>query len=195
MKVGIVGAGSIGRALAMRVVQAGGSCVIGNRRGPDSLVDLVAGLGVGARAGTASEVVQEEVVFLAVPWRALPDAVGFVPDWESRIVVDATNAVGAGIDLGGRTSSEIVAELAPGARLVKAFNTLRPEWLVADPRAAGGRRVVFFSGDDARAKAEIGRLIERLGFAGIDLGRLAEGGRLQQFPGGPLPSLNLVRLD
>jgi hypothetical protein len=62
--------------------------------------------------------------------------------------------------------------------------------LASDPRDAGGRRVVFVSGDDAAAKAMVGRLIEQLGFSGIDLGSLAIGGKLQQFPGGPLPALN-----
>jgi predicted dinucleotide-binding enzyme len=194
MKVGIVGAGAIGRAFAVAVVRSGGCCVIASRRGPGSLADLVATLGSTVRAGTVADTIQEEVVLLAVPWHAIEAAVGFVPDWENRIVLDATNAVGA-VDLQGRPSSEIVAGLVPGARLVKAFNTLRPEWLAADPAQAGGRRVIFYSGDDARAKAEVGRLIERLGFAGADLGRIAEGGRLQQFPGGSLGSLNLIRLD
>jgi hypothetical protein len=195
MKVGIVGAGSIGRAFAVSVLRARGCCVLSNSRGPESLADLIAELGTGAKAGAVAEAVLEEIVLLAIPWPSVPEAVGFVPDWENRIVVDATNAVGPDIDLNGRTSSEIVADLVPGARLVKAFNTLRPEWLAADPHEAGGRRVVFYSGDDTRAKAEIGRLIARMGFAGVDLGRLAEGGRLQQFPGGPLPVLNLIRLD
>lgn len=59
--------------------------------------------------------------------------------------------------------------------------------------ATGGRRVLFYSGDDARAKAEVGALIDRLGFFGIDLGPLSVGGRLVQFPGGPLPAHNFVR--
>ena len=58
-----------------------------------------------------------------------------------------------------------------------------------------GHRVLFYSGDDAPAKAKVGALIDRLGFAGIDLGSLATGGRLVQFPGGPLPALNLVKFD
>ena len=66
--------------------------------------------------------------------------------------------------------------------------------LAGDPRAEGGRRVLFYSGDDARSKAEVGALIERLGFFGIDLGSLAVGGKLAQFPGGPLPNHNLVKV-
>jgi hypothetical protein len=151
------------------------------------------------RGGTVEEAAQPEIVLLALPWRRLPEAVSKVPDWEGRIVIDATNPIGAPdftiADLGGRTSSEVVADLVPGAHLVKAFNTLRSDILAADPSEAGGRRVIFFSGDHGRAKAEVGRLIDRLGFAGIDLGGLAVGGRLQQFPGGPLATLNLISLS
>jgi predicted dinucleotide-binding enzyme len=113
-------------------------------------------------------------------------------------VVDATNAVivpGSTVpDLGGRTSSEIVADLVPGARVVKGFNTLLAETLGSDPRVSGGQRVVFFSGDDPAAKKGFSGLLADAGFAGIDLGDLATGGRLQQFPGGPLAVINLIKL-
>jgi 8-hydroxy-5-deazaflavin:NADPH oxidoreductase len=97
-------------------------------------------------------------------------------------------------NLHGRTSSEVVADLVPGARLVKAFNTLPPELLSAAPYEAGGRRVIFLSGNDAAARAEVSQLIQSLGFASIDLGDLPTGGRLQGIPGGPLPALNLIEL-
>jgi predicted dinucleotide-binding enzyme len=114
-------------------------------------------------------------------------------------VIDANNSIEAPLfkpfDLGGRTSSEIVAGYVPGARVVKAFNHLRAPLLAADPASEGGKRVLFFSGDDADAKAQVASLIERLGFFGIDLGSLALGARLVQFPGGPLPTHNLVQFD
>lgn len=97
-------------------------------------------------------------------------------------------------ELDGRGSSEVVADLVPGARLVKAFNTLTPAVLARDAREAGGRRVVFYSGDEAGAQAAEGELIGRMGFFPVDLGGLATGWRLQQFPGGPLPALNPIRL-
>ena len=78
---------------------------------------------------------------------------------------------------------------------MKAANTLRAELLGADPRDAGGRRVLFLSGDDAGAKAEVSQLFEAAGFFPIDLGDLVTGGRLQQATGGPLAALNLVLLD
>jgi len=110
---------------------------------------------------------------------------------ERSAVIDATNAFNA--DLGGRTSSEIVADLVPGVHLVKAANTLREDILGADPHQAGGRRVIFLSGDDAVAKAAVVELFDGAGFFPIDLGDLVTGGRMQQI-GGPLPTLDLVRL-
>src|SRR6267142_6067775 len=76
--------------------------------------------------------------------------------WSGEIVIDATNAVLIPslepLPLGGLTSSEIVAQLVPGSRLVKAANTFAADVLGADPREAGGRRVMFVSGDDADAR-------------------------------------------
>ena len=66
--------------------------------------------------------------------------------------------------------------------------------MAGDPTSDGGRRVLFYSGNDDSAKAKVAALIDRVGFAGIDLGSLAIGGRLTQFPGGPLPNLNLVKI-
>jgi predicted dinucleotide-binding enzyme len=66
--------------------------------------------------------------------------------------------------------------------------------MAADPSQSGGRRVLFLSGNHADANAVIAGLIERFGFAPVDLGKLSEGGRLQQF-GGALPSLNLIKLN
>jgi len=89
----------------------------------------------------------------------------------------------------------VFARFVPGARVVKAFNHLRPDLVAGDPAVGGGRRVLFYSGDDIGAKAEVGALIDGLGFFGIDLGLLPIGSRLVQFPGGPLPAMNLVKFD
>jgi 8-hydroxy-5-deazaflavin:NADPH oxidoreductase len=198
MTIGIVGAGAISQALATQLARAGIDTLISNSRGPHTLTTVVEALGPRVRAVTAPEAAALDLVVLAVPWHRLREALTPLPPWNGRIVIDTTNPlVPAGVpppDLGGRTSSEIVADLLPGARLVKAFNTLPPRLVAADPHEAGGRRVVFFSGNDVPAKAEVGELIGRLGFAGVDLGDLATGGKLQQYPGGPLPTLNLIRL-
>ncbi|SEJ62734.1 hypothetical protein SAMN04244579_04946, partial [Azotobacter beijerinckii] len=137
------------------------------------------------------------IVLVAVNWSKLLAALAGLPDFGGRIVIDANNPIEAPLfrplELHGRASSEVFADLVPGACVVKAFNHLQPQLLSDDPGAEGGRRVLFLSGDDARARAAVGALIERLGFFGIDLGPLAVGARLIQFPGGPLPALNLVR--
>lgn len=198
MTIGIVGAGAISQALATQLARNGLETMISNSRGPHTLTAVIQSLGPRVRAVVASEAAAADIVVLAVPWHRMREALAPLPRWNGRIVIDTMNPlVPAAVeppDLGGRTSSEVVADLLPGARLVKAFNTLPPHLVAADPHARGGRRVVFFSGDDAAAKAEVGTLIDRLGFAGIDLGDLATGGKLQQYPGGPLPTLNLIRL-
>jgi predicted dinucleotide-binding enzyme len=121
----------------------------------------------------------------------VPEAVNGL-QWNSQVVIDATNDWGAD-DLQGRTSSEIVADLVAGARLVKAANTLGADVLGSDPHEAGGGRVIFISGDDADAKAEVVALFQDAGFAAIDLGDLATGGAMQQIHHS-LAGLNLIRL-
>ena len=106
------------------------------------------------------------------------------------------DALGAGVSAGTvreAAAPGIVAELVPGARVVKAANTLAAHVLGADPHEGGGRRVIFVSGDDAAAKEEVAELFDAAGFFVIDLGGLVTGGRMQQL-GAPLPAHNLVRL-
>jgi predicted dinucleotide-binding enzyme len=195
---GIIGAGQIGTAIAAALARLGVRAILANSRGPESLAETVAALGPTVTAGTRQAAAAQDVVFVAVNWSKLPMALAGLPPFAGRIVVDANNPIEAPLfkplDLAGRSSSEVVAGLVPGARLVKAFNHLLPHLISGSPTSEGGRRVLFFSGDDAAAKAEIGALIDRLGFFGIDLGPLAVGSRLTQFPGGPLTALNLVKL-
>ena len=194
MTIAIIGAGAIGNAIASQLSRNGIAAAIANSRGPQSLAALNL---PGITPATIEEAAKADLVFLAVPWSKIPDAVRDLPDWNGRIVVDANNAIEApsfrAVDLGARASSAVIAGLLPGARVVKAFNHLQAALLAGDPQAEGGRRVLFVAGDDADAKATVHKLIDRLGFAGVDLGTLDGGGRLSQFPGGPLPTLNLVR--
>lgn len=196
MKIGIIGAGAIGSAIARALSKAGIEVAIANSRGPESLQSLADELGPKVIPVSREQAAQADIVFLAVNWSKIPAALESLPPWNGRIVVDTNNPIEAPtfrpFNLEGQSSSEVVARMLPGARLVKAFNHLQPALLSGDPTAEGGRRVLFYSGEDAEAKAEVGALIERLGFAGIDLGGLSEG-RLTQFPGGPLPALNLVK--
>jgi predicted dinucleotide-binding enzyme len=195
--IGIIGAGQIGRAIATALARRNIHATLSNSRGPESLAETIAGIGPSIEAGTREEAAAKDIVFVAVNWSKLPAALAELPDFGGRIVIDANNPIEAPLfkpaDLGGRVSSEMFAHFVRGARVVKAFNHLQPHLVAGDPASEGGRRVLFYSGDDAAAKAEVSALIDRLGFFGIDLGPLAIGGRLVQFPGGPLPALNLVK--
>jgi len=198
MTVGIIGAGNIGGAFATALAKAGIEAVIANSRGQESLTMLVSKLGSTIRAGNLQEAAAQDIVLVAVPWSKIPSALAGL-NFDGKIVIDANNSIEAPLyrpaDLGGRTSTDIFTALVPGARVVKAFNHLTPKQLSGDPRSEGGRRVLFYSGNDMRAKAEVAAIIDRLGFFGIDLGGLAVGSQLVQFPGGPLPALNLVKFD
>ena len=197
-KIGIIGAGHIGQAFARLAQRAGREVVIANSRGPESLSPVVAELGEGVSAGTIDEAAASAMVVIAVPWASVPAAVAGLDvarqdrDRRDQRVSACPDFKPAELD--GRSSSEIVAELVTGARVVKAANTLPAELLGADPHDAGGSRVLFLSGDDGAAKAAVAELFEAAGFFPIDLGDLDTGGRLQQAAGGPLPGLNLVRM-
>ena len=197
MKIGIIGAGGIGQAFAGHMARAGFEVILSNRHAPQSLAAAAKKLGGATRAGIREEAALADVVLLAVPWKQWKAALSDLPTWDGRILIDATNAIAfpefRPADLNGTTSSEIVASLAPGARVVKAMNTLAREVLASNPHEAGGQRVLFLSGDDESAKKEVGGLLAKAGFATIDLGGLREGGMLQQC-GGPLATLNLIKL-
>jgi len=194
--IGIIGAGRLGQALARTAQRADRPVVIANSRGPESLTSVVDALGAGATAGTTHDAARCSLVALAVPWVSVPAALAELA-WSGEIVIDATNAVTIPslepLPLSGLTSSEIVAQLVPGARVVKAANTLAADVLGADPHDAGGRRALFVAGDDAAAKNTVAELFDAAGFFPIDIGDLVTGGSLQQ-AGGALAGHNLVRI-
>jgi 8-hydroxy-5-deazaflavin:NADPH oxidoreductase len=187
--VGIIGAGRLGQAMARTALRAGRTVVIANSRGPESLAAVASEL--GASTGTVGEAAAAGIVVIAVPWDRVPAAVQGL-NLDGRVVIDATNDWAAD-DLQGRTSSELVADLIGGARLVKAANTLSAEVLASDPHEAGGQRVIFLAGDDDDAKADVVALFQDAGFAAIDLGDLETGGAMQQIHH-PLAGVNLIRL-
>ena len=205
MRFGTIGAGSIGQAIASHLVKAGHQVVLSNRRGPASLQALVAGLGPLASAGTVPEAAAADLVFLAVAWPDLRAALSGLPDWGGRILVDTTNQfdyldgtlqpVDTMKSFGIATGSEVVASLAPGARVIKAFNTMYVAYIAPSPRHAAGRQVLFYAGDDPAAKADFAATFGDVGFAPVDVGSLRAGGPLMQAPGGPLSALHVLKQD
>jgi hypothetical protein len=178
--------------MARTAARAGRSVVIANSRGPESLTSVVSALGDGVSAGTVQQAAAAGIVVIGVPWPRVQQALEGL-EWSGQIVIDATNDFEPS-DLDGRTSSEVVADLVRGARVVKAANTLVAAVLGSDPHEAGGQRVIFLSGDDVDAKAEVISLFEDAGFFTIDLGALSTGGAMQQV-GAPLAGVNLIRLS
>jgi len=158
MTIGIIGAGAIGGAFARRLAAATILGIISNNQGPGSLAGLIAAIGGSVRAGTREEAAQQEGVFVAVNWSKLPSAFSGLPNFGGRVGVDANNPIEPPTfqpaDLGGRQSTEVFADFVTGARVVKAFNLLPAKLLAEDPRTATGRRVLFFAGSDASAKAK-----------------------------------------
>ncbi|MFG2297871.1 NADPH-dependent F420 reductase [Streptomyces sp. NPDC048603] len=188
MSTGIIGTGRIGSVLARILVAAGHRVVLANASGPHTIGPLLAELGPAARAATPAEAAgRADLLVLMVPFDSVrgllpPDAV------EGKVLVDATNAFGGQgepRDLGGRGSSEFVADWYPGARLVKSLNTMHFETLAVAGRESGERLAHYTAGDDAEAKKTVAGIITDLGFAAVDTGPLHSGGILQQ-PGGPL---------
>ncbi|MEU1083389.1 NAD(P)-binding domain-containing protein [Streptomyces sp. NPDC005908] len=200
MRIGMLGAGTVAQAVARHAVRHGHEVVLSNSRGPASLAPLVRDLGPLASAATPAEAAGADLVVLAVGWTRVPDVASLLPRLDGTVVVDATNQFASLpprpriADLGDLTGSEYVASLLPGARVVKAFNTLFAQYIAADPRHEAGRQVLFLAGDDPDAKGTVTELASAFGFAPVDLGPLREGGRLMQL-GGPLSGLHVLKQD
>jgi 8-hydroxy-5-deazaflavin:NADPH oxidoreductase len=138
--VGAIGAGTLAQVIAGHAVAAGHHVIFSNSRGPESLEPLASRFGANASAGTVAEAARAGIVILAVGWDQVPAAVKDVPDWDGRIVIDATNqwqdfSRGIAADLGDQTGSERNAALMPGARVVKAFNALYGRVTAQNPAA------------------------------------------------------------
>jgi predicted dinucleotide-binding enzyme len=197
LTIGFIGAGQVARTIAASAVEHGHEVMLSNGRGPETLRAGIGELGTGASAVPVRVAAAADIVVLAVPWSRVEQALAGLPAWQGRILVDATNPfLGTApdlllADLGGEGASEIVARHAPGARVVKAFNSIRMSTYRAGPKSGDGHRVIFVSGDHLDAKVEIGKLIASFGFAVIDLGMLKDGGRVQQ-AGGPLAGQDLL---
>ncbi len=185
MRIGIIGSGHIGGNAAKLFAGAGHQVAISNSRGPESLALLVAEIGdANATAMTVNDAATYgEVVLLAVPWRT-PEALPSPDRTAGKVVIDAMNQYrpdGGLFDLGDSTASEEVAKRLPGARIVKAFNTMNFETLRTEGKPSDPNRlVIFVAGDDTDANAAVSRLIEEIGFAALETGPLRDGGRRQE---------------
>jgi predicted dinucleotide-binding enzyme len=199
MSYAIIGFGKIGEALARAFARKGLEVAIASRRPPEALAARARAIGPTVIATSLHDALKADIVILAVPFGMHEDVAKAAESWHGKIVIDATNAFGVPPgELGNLPSSVVISRLLTGAGLVKAFNHLPAATLAEDPDVKGGRRVVFLSSDDESATARVAALAEQLGFAPVDLGRLAEGGLLVQARGrswGPLIFQDLVKFN
>lgn len=199
MSYAIIGFGQIGQALAKTFARKGVEVSVATTRAPDTFAAETAAIGPGITPTTLAEVVKADVIFLAVRFESHPDVAKALPTWKGKTIVDVTNTYGVSPEeMGGPSSSRVIAQAFTGGKLVRGFNHLVAGVLGQDPAVQGGRRVVFLASDDADAATEIGELAERLGFAPIQLGGLSEGGLLVQTRGkswGQLIFKDLVKFD
>ncbi|MEY9864210.1 putative dinucleotide-binding enzyme [Catenulispora sp. GAS73] len=175
MKVGIIGAGSLGTALAKRLKIAGHQVMLGYSRDTEKLAATAARFGV--MSGTPIDVkAWAEVLALTVPWTAVSDAVALLGDLSGTVIWDCTNSMKpdlSALQIGTVTSAgEEVQRLAPGALVVKGIPTFAA-LLHSDNPLVGGKPVgLFVAGDNAEAKALVGRLMADLPATVIDAGGL-----------------------
>lgn len=170
MRIGIIGAGNVGGTLGRRWAGAGHEVVFGTRR-PERVETPL-----GTRAAGVREAAEHgEVVVLATPWDGVREALAAAGDLEGKVLFDCTNPLAAdlsGLAIGHTTSaSEQVAALAPGARVVKIFNSTGAGNM-ADPLYGEQAATMFCCGDDGEAKGIAARLAADLGFEPVDAGPL-----------------------
>ena len=173
MSYAIIGFGAIGQALARAFARNHIEVSVASRRAPEALRPQAQAIGSTVVPRTLQEALKADVIFLAVLFDGHREVARMLPSWQGKTVVDAMNGFEG-------LSTADVAKAFPGARFVKGFNHLPARTLAADPHVNGSRRVVFLSSDDQAAAAQVADLSEQLGFAPVNLGKLAEGGALVQ---------------
>jgi len=185
MKIGIIGAGFVGRAIAKLAIQAGYQVMLSNSRGPQTLFSLKPM--IGCEIGTATEAaIYGDIVVIAVPLTAIGQLP--VAELAGKAVIDAVNYYperdGQVPELDGQTTttSEYLARFLPESRITKAFNAIQMTDLENDGLPAGDpqRRALPLAGDDLETKKTVRTLYNAFGFDTVDAGRLSEGWRFQR---------------
>jgi 8-hydroxy-5-deazaflavin:NADPH oxidoreductase len=178
MKIGILGAGSVGSTLGRRWAEAGHGVAYGSRNPGSEEMKALGAVSLAAAAAASN------VVVLATPWAGAQEAIQAAGPLAGKILIDATNPLKPkldGLELGTTTSAgEQVAGWAEGALVVKAFNTVGYN-IMANPRFNQAGAVMFYCGDDAGAKNTVRQLVTDLGFDAVDAGPLTQSRLLEPF--------------
>jgi predicted dinucleotide-binding enzyme len=183
MRIAIIGSGNVGATLGRRWSELDHDVTFG-ARDPESHKVIAAAAGAPrATVATIADAVRDaHAVVLAVPYNAVGHALAAAGDLRGKIVIDCTNPIGPdGLVVGTTTSgAEQVAEHAPEARVVKAFNTTGSENM-ANPQYSDGPLVMPLAGDHEAAKKVVAELAAELGFAPVDVGPLGAARYLEPF--------------
>jgi predicted dinucleotide-binding enzyme len=176
MNIGIIGSGNMGSGLGKLFVEKGHSVFLSSRN-VEKAVEVAKTIGDSAQGGSVGDAAAfGEVILVATPWSSTPDAITSAGSLDGKTLIDCTNPLNpdlSGLSLGFSTSAaEEIAKLAPGARVVKAFNTAFAEIYHSRSRLFGSRTpTMFYCGDDD-AKKIVKKLIIEVGFEPIDAGPL-----------------------
>jgi len=185
VKIGIIGAGFIARAVTAVAIKHGHEIMVSNTRGPETLFSLTAS--TGCKAGSPQEAAEfGDIVLVAIPLKAYQTIP--VAPLERKIVLDANNYyperdghIGE-LDRDEITTSELLARHLPKSKVVKVFNAIQAAHIESDGRPASSpdRRAHPIAGDDAAAKKAVADLVDQFGFDVVDAGPLVEGRRFQK---------------
>jgi len=172
MRITIIGAGNVGQALGAGWRKSGHAVTYALRAANGKSADTVTAQGF--RVVAMNQAASADLIVLAVPWPAVAEALHAAGSLAGKVVIDATNPLTPGLELAlgfADSAGETVARLAPGARVVKAFNTTGAENM-ASAHAFPAKPMMPVASDDAEAKTIVGKLAEELGFEAIDAGPL-----------------------
>lgn len=174
MKIGILGAGSVGQSFARAVLPLGHDVMLSSRAPHSEAMQQLA-QELGAPVSTVAETIAfGDLIALALRWDTVPGVIA-QGRWDGKIIVDMTNRFGGG---SGFSAAQDLARLAPDAQVVKAFNTLGAEHYT-NPIFDGQAATLFIAGDSLDAKQVVGRLAEAMGFDVVDAGDLAASSHLE----------------
>jgi NADPH-dependent F420 reductase len=187
-KIAVIGTGNVGAALGPEFAALGHTIIYGSRTPNEQDVkDLVAKTGHGATAMTQPDAVRSaDMVVLAVPGNLAEQITKSLGDLSGKIIIDPTNRVNRNTtdgysnhDVPGGSNAELIQKAAPGAKVVKAFNTLNWTKMV-DPASSGGPVSIPIVGDDAAARATVAELVKGMGLEPVDLGPLRYANTLEE---------------
>ena len=177
--VTIIGAGTMGRAIAWRVVAGGNEAQVLTRQPVKVAIP-------GAKHGTIGDALTGDIVVLALPYGAYDEVLAqYEGQLDGKVIVDVSNPIDAATFDGlvvpaGSSAAAVLAEAIPGATVLKAFNTTFGATLTSG-EVGEEKTTVLIAGDDADAKAALSAVVEAGGLRAVDAGSLKRAHELEAF--------------